>query len=236
MKTHVLFAFALLLLAVNVGISQEPEQTPEKMPVVSTIPEPGSKPTIQESGREPSLKTSPSSGWKILILKPVMHFEDVQSDLMVPQNASMESEYSVQLANASIKGIGTRFPLVDMGNLESSRTETVEKLRELASRMARGNINEEAKEQLARLSEMDEGYMILVQYFRLKTGPGGSWNPNTGAITSSVASTLLQAALVSCKSGEVLWKSEQFVRKALKPTSNEFHKLLDLLYKDYNHK
>jgi hypothetical protein len=115
--------------------------------------------------------------------------------------------------------------------------EAYKDLQPLVSRVARGNITEEAKAVLSRLSASDEERIVLVQFCRLKTGPGRSWNPNSGAITSSVASTLVQAALVSCKSGTVLWKGEQYVRnKAVKPTSKDFDKILSLLYKDLDMK
>jgi hypothetical protein len=50
-----------------------------------------------------------------------------------------------------------------------------------------------------------------------------------------MASTLMQAAVVSCKTGKVIWKGEQLIRnKALRPANAGFHKALALLYQDFD--
>lgn len=161
-----------------------------------------------------------------------MRFEDVRSDALVPNQAALELEYEFHLLSAAKRGVGTKLPLVELENLDPAAIEACKHLQALASRVARGNINEEVKGVLNQLAALDEEYIVFVHFFRLKTGPGRSWDPNTGAITSAVASTLMQSALVSCKTQKVIWTGEQFLRKALKPTSPEFEKSLVLLYQD----
>ena len=177
--------------------------------------------------------SDPRPGPKIILLNPAMRFEDVRSGSLIPGYVALESEYEIRLLDAARKGIGTRLHVVECKALDPAGTQACRQLQLLASRVARGNINAEAKESLSRLGTLDE-YLVLVQFFHLKTGPGRSWNPSTGAITSKVASTLMQSALVSCKTGEVVWRGEQFVRKGLTSTDPEFHKALALLYRDFN--
>jgi hypothetical protein len=120
-------------------------------------------------------------------------------------------------------------------NLDAPALEACGKLDPLASRLARGNVNEEAIEDLTQLAALDEQYAVLVQFFRLETGPGRSWNSFTGAITSSTASTLIQAALISAKTGKVLWKGERLIRnKAFRSTDADLDKALTLLYRDFD--
>jgi hypothetical protein len=196
---------------------------------VQSAPQPAQPPT-------PEAKPVRPPGPKIILLKPTMQFEDVRRDGVIPANAKMEREYETQLLSAAKEAIGTKLPVVELEKLDPAGMEECKRLEVLASRVARGNINEEAKEALSRLAALDEEQLVLVQFFRLKVGPGGSWNPNTGAIASAVQSTLMQAALVSCKNGRVVWKGEQFLRKAVGPTSPQFQKLLTLLYQDFNTK
>jgi len=170
---------------------------------------------------------------KLILLKPSIRFEDVRSTFAV--QPSDEAQYEDLLINAAKRAVGSRATVLDMDKLEPPVVEACRQLDPLASRLARGDVNEEAAGDIARLAALDEGYAVLVQFFRLKTGPGRSWDPNTGAITSSMASTLMQAALVSGKTGKVIWKGERLVRnKALKPTNADFNKELVLLYRDFD--
>ena len=197
-------------------------------------PAPAAATAAQEPVPASAAKPTVPPGPKIIILKPTMRFEDTRSDVLIPKHAAQDSEYEYQLNNAARKSIGTRAPVLEAEKLDAAGAEACRQLQALASRLARGNVNEEVKEGLGRLAALDEEYIVLVQFFRLKTGPGGSWNPNTGAITSQLQSTLLQAALVHCKTGRVIWKGEQYLRKAVKATGSDFQKALALLYQDFD--
>jgi hypothetical protein len=191
-------------------------------------------PPAPQSAPAPAAKPVGPPRPKIILVKPAMQFEDVRSDGLTPTQATMDLEYEIKLLDAAKEAIGTKLPVVESEKLDLAAAEACRRLQALASRVARGYINEEAKEALSRLAALDEQQLVLVQFFRLKVGPGSSWNPNTGAITSSVQSTLMQAALVSCKTGTVVWKGEQFLRKALAPTNPKFEKTLALLYQDFD--
>ena len=185
---------------------------------------------------------------KIILLKPSIRFEDVRggvrSDWGIATPTSNrqkkrppvpEEGYEHLLLNAARSGVGSKATPLDPGTLDPSVVEACTKLEPLVSRLARGNVNEDAISALASLAVLDERYAILVQFFRLETGPGRSWDPNTGAITSSTDSTLIQAALVSGKTGKVIWKSERLIRnKALKPTDSSLSKTLTELYRDFD--
>lgn len=225
----------LILVPVLVGAGDKKSNNPPSPPMKSAVQEPAPAP---EPAQAPTPEAKPVGppGPKIILLKPTMQFEDVRSSALTPAQAGMGWEYEAQLLNAAKEAVGTKLPVVELEKLDPAGTEACQRLQALASRLARGNINEEAREALSRLAALDEDQLVLVQFFRLKKGPGRSWDPNTGAITSSVESTLMQAALVSCKTGRVIWKGEQFFRKAVMPTSPKFQKSLALLYQDFDTK
>lgn len=113
---------------------------------------------------------------------------------------------------------------------DPTAADLMRRLEPLTSRLARGAINDEARDILARLAARPEGYVILVQFMQVKQGPGASWNSMTGAITSSMSSTLVQAALISTRTGSVEWKNEVFERKIFRPGDSRFEKVLERLY------
>ena len=177
--------------------------------------------------------TPPPARFKIILLKPSIRFEDVSGK--PPHIAATEEEYERRLTEAARKVVGPKAALLDGATLDAPVLQACGKLEPLSSRLARGEVNEEAAGELAHLATFDEQYAVLVQFLRLKTGPWGSWSPITGQITSSMSS-MLQAALVSGKTGKVIWKGEQFVRKKLKPTDAGLSKALTLLYLDFDFK
>jgi hypothetical protein len=200
----------------------------------------------QESGPEPAAAppaqqgVAPRALLKLVLLKPSIHFEDMPNavvwlglpNLTLRRGVTAGPEaYEQVLLDAAKKGVAAKVALQDTDTLSPSVLDACKKLEPLASRLARGHFNQEAMEGLAAL---DEQFAILAQFFRVETGPGRSWNPNTGQITSSSASTLIQAALVSGKTGKVLWKGERLIRyKALKPTDPALSKALTALYQDF---
>lgn len=108
----------------------------------------------------------------------------------------------------------------------------LKQLEPLTSRLARGVINDEALQILAHFATLPEDHLILVQFMRVKMGPGwspGMYGNGTGA-TSSMSSTLLQAALISTRTGQVVWKNEVLERSLFRADSPKFAKFVDLLY------
>jgi hypothetical protein len=175
---------------------------------------------------------SATVGLKIIVVQPAVRFEDVRSLLAVP--VSDESEIDRLLIAEAKTAVGSKAIVLDADKLEPQANEECVRLHDLGSRLARGDLNEDASASLARLAALDPQYAVFVQFIRVKTGPGKSWNAWTGAITSSSASTLMQAAVLSGNGGRVLWKGERLIRnKALKPASPEFAKELALLYKGF---
>lgn len=239
-----------LLFLVSLAGSAQQTQSPS-----SPEPVQNSEPRIQPSDpihlASPDTVAAPnqSQRLKIILLKPSVRFEDIHRGVRSEwgirepdahkstEALGAEENYENLLLSAARSEVATRALSLEREKLDASASDACTKLEELTSRLARGNINETATSALAELAALDDHYAILAQFLRLETGPGRSWNPNTGSITSSTDSTLVQVALISGKTGKVIWKGERLIRnKALKPTDPGFSKVLSELYRDFDTK
>jgi hypothetical protein len=173
-----------------------------------------------------------SPGYEVIILEPVVRFENIKDESVPPDYAGANGVFVNRLVDTAKNEVESRKLGVAKPEAftEPSTAEQCKQLEPLSSRLARGIVNDEAKEILSRLAAINDRDVLLVQSMRVKLGPGRSWDQFTGAITSAMNSTVLHAALVSCKTGQVLWKNEVLVRKVMKPDSPAFIKTLGLLY------
>jgi hypothetical protein len=153
-----------------------------------------------------------------------------QQQKVLPKLVARDADFESRLLDAAKTALGSKATIVSPESLSPPGVEASTRLNVLSSRLARGNVTDDAKTDLNLLSAAGERELVLAQSLRIKVGPGGSWNPMTGSITSAMDSTLAQAALVCSNTGKVVWKNEQFIRKASKPDSPEFSKMLTLLY------
>ena len=196
----------------------------------------------------PSARTQPPASVRpVVLLRPAIRFEDLQGGAWVnfgipefPVGRSKPvpndpDQYEHILVAAARSALGSKGASRDAASFDSSLAETYKTLASLGSRLARGSVNEDALQALSQFAAADERYAVLAQFLRVQVGPGRAWNPNTGAIASSSASTLFQSALLDAKTGKVLWKSEQLVRhKALRPSDAAFGKALKDLYNGFD--
>jgi hypothetical protein len=170
--------------------------------------------------------------YQVIILDPLLRFEDIRNESVPPAYAGANDSFESRLLYAARNEVESRkLSVVKPETLSQlAAADLCKQLQTMSSRLARGNINDEAREILNRLAAINDRHVVLAQFMKVKLGPGRSWNSYSGAITSAMNSTLLQAALVSCKTGQVLWKNEVLVRKAMRSDSPEFVKALGLLY------
>jgi hypothetical protein len=202
------------------------------------------------SALAPSARTAdqpPAYLRPVILLRPAIRFEDLQGGAWVnfgipefPVGRSRPvpndpDQYERLLVAGAKSAVSAKGAARDAASFDSSLAETCKTLESLASRLARGSVNEDALQALSRFAAADERYAVLAQFLRVQVGPGRAWDPNTGAIASSSASTLFQSALLDAKTGKVLWKAEQLVRhKALRPSDAAFGKALKDLYNGFD--
>jgi hypothetical protein len=187
---------------------------------------------------------------RVVLLTPLLRFEDTGSggstiisngivslpgfpgnfrrEKVLTKLAARDADFESRLLSAAKTALGSMATI--MLPEGRSQPEAFARLNEVSSRLARGNVTDEAKTDLNLLSAPGERQLVLAHFLKIKVGPGRSWDPNLGTITSAMESTLAQAALVCSDTGKVVWKNEQFIRKALQPDSSEFSKMLTHLY------
>jgi hypothetical protein len=171
---------------------------------------------------------SPQTLPKVVLLPPEVVFEQLTNKPAPTQDATFESILT-DTATANLKTHGyTAAPPDGLQQVDSS--ELLKQLQPLNSRLARGVINDDAQQILKYLAASPDDFLILVQHFAIKNGPGSSWNPYSGAITSSMSSTLLQVALISPKTGKVVWKNEVLERKLFRADDPKLTNIINLLY------
>lgn len=221
----------------------------QQQPPASPADNPSTPAPAATSSTEP-VQTDASSNQgarKVVFLDPVVRIEDSTgvvnglswlgsgfSGIRNRKPAGTADEYQRVMLDAARSEIGSKAIVVEPDKLDSAAFEVCSNLNTLGSRLSRGNINEEAGKLLAHLAELDSQVVILAQSIHVQIGVSGTWNPNTGGISSSTASTLLQTALISAKTGTVIWKSEQIIRyKAAKPDDSAMSKALLALFKDF---
>lgn len=167
---------------------------------------------------------------RVIVLPPQVTFEEFTARTGGP--AIGGSDFESVLSTAANGHLTARnYVLVtpeSLGNADAA--DWLRQLQPLSSRLARGIVNDDAKGILAHFADLPDDYLIFVQIMKVKKGPGSSWNPMTGQITTGMASTLVQAALISVRAGQVAWKGEQFERKVYRASDPKLAKLLDLLY------
>jgi hypothetical protein len=172
----------------------------------------------------------PQPAVKVIILPPQVAFEQLTAYYRGHNFGGVSFEPA--LANAANANLTSRqYTVVTPESLQDTNAiDWLKQLQPLTSRLSRGVINDEAQQIFSHLGTLPENYLIFIQFMRVKEGPGGSWDPNTGAITSQMSSTLLQAALISTRTGQVLWKNDVLERSVFRADSPKFAKSVDLLY------
>lgn len=182
----------------------------------------------QENSASPD--ASPPAA-RVIVLPPQVVFERASSRSHI-QDDPEAAPYESVLTTAATSGLSLRkyAPVAAESLRNSDAGEWLGKLSPLTSRLARGAINDEARETLGHLAALPEDYLVLVQFFRAEAGPAGSYNPFSGGITSAMSSTLVQAALISARTGQVAWKNEVLERKLFRADDPRFGKIIETLY------
>jgi hypothetical protein len=87
-------------------------------------------------------------------------------------------------------------------------------------------------EKLAALGKSMSVDAVMVQCFKVKVGPGGSWDPNSGAITAAMNSGHLRVAILDAQSGQPLWQNSVYMREIPRVESKNYRTAIDSLYQE----
>jgi hypothetical protein len=182
---------------------------------------------------QPAVEVPPET--RILVISPLLRFESVQTEAVLPPSEYYGQAFEQQLiAWAKKEATARAFEVAEPASPDVvPAASACEQLTAQSNKLARGIVADEAKPSLDSIASVNANYAVLVQYLRVKIGPGGSWNSYTGEITSTMSNMLIDAALVSSRDGRVLWKNEVLLRNLAMPNSKEFMQSLSLIYKTF---
>jgi hypothetical protein len=86
---------------------------------------------------------------------------------------------------------------------------------------------------LARLEELGQRLpadAVLVQFFKIKVGPGGWYDPSSGAITSPLNNGHLRVAILETRGARVRWENEVYLREVPRVERRNYRKAIEALY------
>jgi len=172
---------------------------------------------------------------KVFILHPLLRFERIQDEMPLDG-----SQYHAKALEAKLKSIyestlkSRSIGIVAPGSRKAIITSGLSKeLRKKMPKLSRGMMDSATRDLLHSFAQYDENINLFVNYIDVKVGSTGSWDPNSGAITSDNSRSLLRSALVNCTTGKVLWKGEVLLREVPELSSERFAESLDLLFTDF---
>jgi hypothetical protein len=187
---------------------------------------------------QPVYSPQPPASARVVILKPVIGYEQLPGGTSASASRDLEA-YSTRLgagasAVVAARGMTAVEGVAPDSASDAASAEVRERLRSEAAKLARGVVGDEAKSVLARFGSDCPDCLVLVVYMKAKVGPQGSWNPNTGAITSKMDSLLLQASAIAAASGETVWKNEVYLRELPRPNQDKLLKSIGNLFVNFS--
>jgi hypothetical protein len=168
----------------------------------------------------------------IMLLPPKLTYERIQNEQPLDGAEFQASAVVASLLAAARQSLQQK-GLAVIGEVSAGNAEVRHPLEGLSARadaLFHSPIDPSLVEQLRQVQPAGEDRAVLVQYVRVKVGPGGFWDPNTGVIHSKMSSANLRAAILRCRDGQLLWRNEVFLREVPRVNSSKFRKAVQLLY------
>ena len=172
----------------------------------------------------------------VIVLKPAIRFQQVQdeSEMAVPPEA--RAAFEVKLLGAAVRAVEGSGQAMASLPADAETAATLAPLVAAGPRLARGLPRDDALAAMRRLAAASRDSAVLAHSLEASVGSGGTWNPYSGAITSSMSRTVIRAALVRCSSGEVLWSQQVQLRDLPSVASTGLDETLTALYASFPRK
>lgn len=218
---HTLISLAILILGLGCAANRNLTQTSGKGP--------GQSPAIFQV----AISTP------VILITPKVVVEDARSGASLGDFSRDSWIYQDLITKAKTALTQKRFSQIsqthELANLSEAQTNAAYQLSANSHRLLRVNTTPELRDNLHQLGESaGNKAAALLQFIRVKRGPTGTWDPNTGAITSGASSTYFQAALIECETGKALWENSVLLREAPAPGQRDFAQAINLLFANLN--
>jgi len=167
----------------------------------------------------------------ILVFNPMIKVKSIEDEL--PVN---EAKYDIGKAKEYIENTAQSL-LVEKGFIISNGKITANSLEKIQNdfnrsqvKLFRSQFNKETNNFLDEMNVILNGTCVLFIKTDIYLGPGGWWDPNSGAIRSSMNRTLIKARILDTSSKEVIWKNEVQYRERPDIESKGFQEAISMVF------
>jgi hypothetical protein len=171
---------------------------------------------------------------EVVILRPAMAFSDYKTDAALSAERYGAEAYAGRLHLEAVERLQSlRIAAVDQEAISDPVARQAADLLEVeATRLARGVIAEGSRNALTRVSVAvnSNQALVFVHSMKVKLGPHRAWH-SYGDSGPQVTTILIQAALISCRTGRVVWQGQGFRHDLPRINSVKFSNLMKDLYK-----
>jgi hypothetical protein len=183
-----------------------------------------SKPIILQDASTVLSKPVPK-GMKVLILRPKITFESISDERPLVADAAKERTIREALTDRARSELISKEIRVEVPN------ETNGASGDIFDQSDRLLLNPDSLTYPFTDSEADGPNAFLFQRLRVKVGPRGTWDANSGAITSAMNTCHFQMVLISWPERRELWRGGFFLRELPNPAARTFLEGLSGIYK-----
>lgn len=153
---------------------------------------------------------------KIIILEPKITYERVSNRMPVFLKTYTRNEISRLLtegAKQSFNKAGYRTLVPGYFGEDGNQLQTAYVgLTKATHLLLRSSPGAQVNAFLENICSENRNQAILAQYLQVKLGTGGTWDPNSGALTPATSTSYLRAVLIDCQSKKSLWRNAVFFR------------------------
>jgi hypothetical protein len=183
---------------------------------------------------QPASFSEIKAGSTLVVLPPKLVYESAVSETQLSgtrYDSAAISDDLVRSAAAGLKSVAGE--VLDFRSFHSELPDALplaNELGEASDQLLRARVPPELLAKVREYGRHNMDTAVVVQYVRVKVGPGASWDPNTGAIASAINSAYLRAAVMHCGSGRVVWCNQCYLREVPKVNSSKYRQAVESLY------
>jgi hypothetical protein len=170
---------------------------------------------------------------KVLVLAPQLTVERMEdgTPTQLPNKAEFVRTDLARLALESLTSHGIAAASADAAGGAMAMGQAAEVETAAASHLLMKEPKpEHLTAALRRLGENTGSSAVLIQHVRVRLGPGGSWDPNTGMITSAMNTTRMTAAILATTNGQVLWRNQVHLREVPRVQDSSYRDAVGRLF------
>jgi len=191
--------------------------------------------TGDASAATPSVVPASTRVW---VLTPKVVYEDTRTEVTLDSSDHGGPALVAALAEQAVSILDSKglheVACPRESSLSAEQKVLAEQASASANHLVRVNPDPQAIHYILGLASTNESVAVLAQYVRVKVGPHGTWDPNSGAITSGASSSYFRAVLLDAQTGRRLWENSVLLREVAKPNNSNFKTVVTLLFSTLN--